>query len=217
MQAEFWHERWSSNQIGFHEDVENPLLVTHFAALGVPKSARIFLPLCGKTLDIDWLLSNGYRVAGAELSPLAVASLFDRLRLSPAVETHGGNTRDITRWSAAGLDVFVGDIFALSAAVLGGVDAVYDRAALIALPGDMRSRYAAHVDAITKGAPQLLITLDYDQRQMAGPPFAVSEAEIRRLYGDRAPALLATQELPDGMRGVRPVTETAWLLRRPLK
>lgn len=214
MQAEFWHERWSSNQIGFHEDVENPLLVTHFGALGLPGAARVFLPLCGKTLDIDWLLGKGYKVAGAELSPLAVASLFERLKLSPTVEDHGGITRDTTRWSAAGLDVFVGDIFALSAAVLGDVDAVYDRAALIALPADMRGRYAAHVDTITKGAPQLLITLDYDQQRMAGPPFAVGEEEVRRLYGDRAPTLLASQELRDGLRGVRPVTESAWLLQQ---
>lgn len=218
MQAEFWHERWSSNQIGFHENVENPLLVTHFAALGVPKTARVFLPLCGKTLDIDWLLSKGYRVAGAELSPLAVASLFERLKLSPAVENHGGIARGITRWSAADLDVYVGDIFALSAAVLGDVDAVYDRAALIALPPDMRGRYAAHLDATTNGAPQLLITLGYDQQRMAGPPFAVDEEEVRRLYGDRAPTLLARQELRDGLRGVRPVTESVWLLRqRPQK
>ena len=180
MEADFWHERWSSNQTGFHESVVNPLLVNHFSALGVAKPARVFLPLCGKTLDIDWLLANGYRVAGAELSPLAVESLFDRLGMTPTVEALG----DVERRTAAGLDVFVGDIFALSAAVLGCVDAVYDRAALIALPPDMRERYAAHLRALSKGAPQLLITLDYDQSRMAGPPFAVGEDEIRRHYGN---------------------------------
>jgi thiopurine S-methyltransferase len=216
MEAEFWHERWSTNQIGFHESVENPLLVAHFAALGVAKPARVFLPLCGKTLDIDWLLARGYHVAGAELSQIAVAALFERLKLPPTIERPSGTTGDITRWSSPGLDVFVGDIFALSATALGSVDAVYDRAALIALPPDMRARYAAHLDAITHAAPQLLITLDYDQKKMAGPPFAVGAAEVRRLYGAREPALLSSHELPGGLRGTSPVTESAWLLRAPV-
>jgi thiopurine S-methyltransferase len=215
MQAEFWHERWSNNQIGFHESAVNPLLAKHFAALGVVKPARVFLPLCGKTLDIDWLLSNGYRVAGAELSPLAVAALFDRLGLKPA-ESPGGMAGEIACWSAAGLDVFVGDIFALSASTLGRVDAVYDRAALIALPPDMRARYAAHLDSLANGAAQLLITLDYDQSRMSGPPFAVSDEEVRRLYSGRAPVLLSTQEMPGGLKGQCPATENAWLLQQRL-
>ena len=195
--------------------MENPLLVAHFAALGVAKPARVFLPLCGKTLDIDWLLARGYHVAGAELSQVAVEALFERLKLPPTIERPSGTTGDISRWSSPGLDIFVGDFFALSAETLGDVDAVYDRAALIALPPEMRGRYAAHLDAITQAAPQLLIALDYDQARMAGPPFSVDEKEVRRLYGARAPALLSRQELPGGLKGVSPATESAWLLRRP--
>jgi thiopurine S-methyltransferase len=215
MHADFWHERWSSNQIGFHESAVNPLLVIHIAALGLAKGARLFLPLCGKTLDIDWLLSKGYRVSGAELSQLAVASLFDRLDLAPTVEDYGGAGGVVARWSAPGLDIFAGDIFALSASCLGNVDAVYDRAALIALPPDMRQQYAAHLDTLTKGAPQLLITLAYDQSRLAGPPFSVEEPELRNLYG-RSPSLLSSQELPGGLKGKCPATETAWLLSRRL-
>ncbi len=202
MQADFWHERWSSNQIGFHEGVENPLLVAHLASLAVAKPARVFLPLCGKTLDIDWLLARGYHVAGAELSQVAVAALFERLKVPPTIERPSGTTGGITRWSSPGLDVFVGDFFTLAAESLGGVDAVYDRAALIALPPEMRRRYAAHLDAITQGAPQLLVTLAYDQERMAGPPFSVDENEVGRLYGAREPALLSSQELPGGLKGV---------------
>lgn len=209
MQADFWHERWSTNQIGFHESAVNPLLVNHFAALGVAKGGRVLLPLCGKTLDIDWLLSSGYRVAGAELSKLAVTSLFERLKLVPAIEDAGEGSR----WSAPGIDVFVGDIFALSATVLGGIDAVYDRAALIALPPGMRERYAAHMEVLSGGAPQLLITLDYDQSRMAGPPFAVGDGEVRRLYGHRAPSLVSSHEVAGGLKGICPATESAWLLR----
>ena len=52
MEASYWQQRWEINQIGFHGDEVNPLLVSHIGALGLDKGARLFLPLCGKTLDI---------------------------------------------------------------------------------------------------------------------------------------------------------------------
>jgi thiopurine S-methyltransferase len=208
MQADFWHQRWSSNQIGFHEPEVNPLLVMHLDALDLSPGARIFLPLCGKTLDIDWLLSRGYRVAGVELSPLAVAQLFERLGIAPTVGSGA-----LAQWSAPGIDVFVGDFFALSAAVLGAVDAVYDRAAMIALPPDMRRRYATQMHTLAHAVPQLLVTLDYEQVCMAGPPFAVRSEEIQELHGHRECTLLATHEVPGGLKGKCPASEKVWRLR----
>ena len=209
MQADFWHERWSHNQIGFHESTANPLLVAHFATLGLSPGARIFVPLCGKTLDIDWLLSLGFRVAGSELSPLAVAQLFERLG-GESTSTRAG---ELTQRSTGGLDVFVGDFFGLSRAQLGLVDAVYDRAALIALPLDMRRRYTEHLSALTNGAPQLLIALEYEQQGRDGPPFSVDAAEVQALYGGREPTLLTAQAIPGGLKGEIPATEKVWLLR----
>lgn len=208
MHAEFWHERWSSNQIGFHEPQVNPLLVGWVSALALPKGARVFLPLCGKTLDIDWLLAQGYRVAGAELSAIAVGQLFERLGVTPII------TRDLElqRHSAAGVDLFVGDIFQLTASMLGEIDAVYDRAALIALPPGMRARYAEHLERITRGARQLLVTLEYDQQRLDGPPFSVPGDEVRRLYAAHDPQRLATQEIVGGIKGRAPGTENVWLL-----
>jgi thiopurine S-methyltransferase len=208
MQPDFWHQRWRSNQIGFHESQANPLLVAHFEALGLAKGARVFLPLCGKTLDIDWLMALGYRVAGAELSPLAVAGIFERLAVKPA----SGRAGSLECRSIVDLDVFVGDIFDLSAAALGPVDAVYDRAALIALPPELRQRYAKHLRELTHGAPQLLVTLEYDQRQVDGPPFSVPAAEVRELYGMYSSVLLAQRDVPGGLKGRCPATENVWQL-----
>ena len=208
MHADFWHERWSNNQIGFHESAVNPLLVTHCAELGLSPGARLFLPLCGKTLDIDWLLAQGHRVVGAELSPLAVAQLFERLEMAPVVERAG----EMQRWRTADLDVFVGDFFALSAAALGPVDAVYDRAAMIALPPEMRRRYVAHMDALVHSVPQLLVTLEYEQECMPGPPFAVMDAEVLGSHGRREPRLLASHAVPGGLKGRCPAREKVWLL-----
>ena len=169
MDEQFWHRRWELNEIGFHEGKANALLVAHLEALSLAHGGRVFLPLCGKTIDIHFLLSRGYRIAGAELSRVAVEQLFAELGVAPEITAVG----PMTRYSAPSIDIFIGDIFHLSAEMLGPVDAVYDRAALVALPAPMRDRYAAHLMKITGTAPQLLIAFDYDQSVMAGPPFAV--------------------------------------------
>ena len=211
MDPSFWHQRWEKNEIAFHESKANPLLVKNFHELAPAKGRRIFVPLCGKTLDIGWLLSQGYRVAGAELSQLAVEQLFMDLGAQPEIAPAG----NLEQWSANHLDIFVGDIFGLSKELLGQVDAVYDRAALVALPESMRQRYAAHLMAITGTAPQLLISYEYDQRLIDGPPFSVSQEEVRRHYvGTYDVRLMSSADLPGGLKGKCPATEHVWLLQR---
>jgi thiopurine S-methyltransferase len=211
MDANFWHQKWEKNDIGFHNSEANPLLVGYFKELALARGSRVFLPLCGKTLDIAWLLSRGYRVAGAELSKLAIEQLFAGLGAAPEITRVG----DHDRYSAQGIDIFVGDIFALSGKILGPVDAVYDRAALVALPEAMRNRYTAHLMAITGKAPQLLISYEYDQSRLEGPPFSIRNAEVRRHYADNYDlALLASQDVPGGLKGQCAATENVWLLRK---
>jgi hypothetical protein len=127
MEHSFWHERWESGRIGFHQGKPNKLLLAHFDALGLADRSRVFLPLCGKTRDIAWLLSQGYRVAGAELSELAIRQLFEELGVEPVISNLG----QFKRYSATDIEIFVGDIFSLTAELLGPVDAVFDRAALV--------------------------------------------------------------------------------------
>lgn len=209
MDADFWHQRWAANEIGFHESAVNPLLVKHFPALALEKGRRVFVPLCGKSLDIHWLLANGYRVAGAELSKLAVEQLFAELGAEPSITRCG----PMERYSTRDLDVFLGDIFDLTIQLLGPVDAVYDRAALVALPEDMRSRYAAHLTTITASPPQLLLCFQYDQQLMSGPPFSLTSAEVHRLYRDTyQPALLDSVDIPGRFKGKVAATELVWLL-----
>lgn len=211
MDLEFWRERWAANQIGFHEGKPNTLLTKHFAALGLAPGARVFLPLCGKTRDIHWLLAQGFQVVGAELSALAVAQLFDELGVVPEITSAG----ELKRYGAPGIVVFQGDIFALDAETLGPADAVYDRAALVALPKDMRARYAAHVTAIAKAAPQLVITFVYDQSVMAGPPHSVDDDEVRALYGSAYDLdMRETASVPGGLKGMTPADEHVWRLSR---
>jgi thiopurine S-methyltransferase len=212
METAFWRDRWQRNEIGFHEPNANPLLIAHFASLSLPAGSRIFVPLCGKTLDVHWLLSRGQQVAGAELSEIAVQQLFVALGVTPSATAVG----KLTRYSAPGIDIFQGDIFDLSRSDLGRVDALYDRAALIALPESMRTRYAGHIEGLANRAIQLLICLNYEQRLLAGPPFSVSDTEVARLYQHSYHLkMLATRAVEGGLKGKCPATEDVWLLTPP--
>lgn len=210
MNASFWLEKWKDNNIAFHNSEANPLLVKYFKTLSLAEGSRIFLPLCGKTLDIAWLLSQGYRVAGAELSEIAIEQLFVSLGMEPKIVEVG----KLKHYSAENIDIFVGNIFDLSSSVLGSVDAIYDRAALVALPKEMRNRYTDHLMKMTDKAPQLIICYEYDQTLMAGPPFSISDEEIYQHYQDSyALSLAAIANLPDGLKGKCAAKENVWLLK----
>jgi thiopurine S-methyltransferase len=209
MDRDFWHRKWENKETGFHESEANPLMLKHLGALGLATGSRVFVPLCGKTLDIHWLLAQGYRVAGVELSTIAVEQLFAELGLIPEIVRDG----ELLHYRARHLDIFVGDVFALSAQLLGPVDAIYDRAAYVALGGDTRTRYAAHLTAVTNAAPQLLICYSYDQALMAGPPFAIGDDEVATTYGGRyALTLLEKADIAGGFKGRFPAAEHVWLL-----
>jgi thiopurine S-methyltransferase len=211
MDIDFWHQRWEKNEIAFHESRPHPILVAYFKELKLVEGSRVFLPLCGKTLDIAWLLSKGYRVAGAELSKLAIEQLFTGLGLEPKISKFG----NVSRYSATNIDIFVGDIFDLSNEVLDRVDAIYDRAALVALPKAMRNRYAKHLLEITNTAEQLMISFEYDQSRMDGPPFSVNSDEVNRHYKDAYNLkLLESISIPGGLKGVCAATENVWLIKK---
>lgn len=209
MDTTFWHDKWQRGDIAFHEGEPNTLLQAHFPQLRIPPGGRVFLPLCGKTRDIAWLLDRGYRVAGSELSALAIDQLFSELGLEPTVEAAGS----LSHYRAANIDILVGDFFAITAKTLGPVDAVYDRAALVALPRELRHRYTSHLVAITDHAPQLLVTFTYDQAAMPGPPFSIDEAEVNEHYsGHYQLRELAREPVAGGLKGITEATESAWAL-----
>ncbi|HMS84823.1 MAG TPA: thiopurine S-methyltransferase [Nitrospira sp.] len=209
MDASFWHNRWQTNQTGWHERAVNPLLIAHFPSLHLQPGGRVFVPFCGKSLDLGWLLSQGYAVAGAELSELAVTQLFAELGMEPTISEVGKHKI----FQGERVDIYVGDLFDLSHEVLGPVDAVYDRAALVALPEAMRIQYTTHLKSLTALAPQLVIGYEYDQTVVPGPPFSVTADELHRRYGDSyALTPLARLDVPGGLKGKCPATEHVWKL-----
>ena len=211
MEASFWHKKWESNQIGFHANQPNHLLVKYIDQLNLKDGSRVFIPLCGKTLDIAWLLSKGYKVSGAELSEMAIQQLFKALKLTPEITNIG----TLIHYHTENIDLFVGDIFNLSPDILGSVDAVFDRAALVALPIELRKQYTAHLTTLTANAPQLLICFEYDQSEMNGPPFSIVSSEVKQHYAaDYDVTLLDSPSLEGGLKGRLEATETLWLLAR---
>jgi len=187
MEADFWLERWRDGRTHFHQTRVTPLLAKYWPTLQLPAGSRVLVPLCGKSLDMVWLAQQGQRVLGVELSPLAVEQFFAENDWQPAVrETGPGKT-----YTAGDIDIYCGDIFDLGADVLGDCVGAYDRAALVALPAAMRARYARHVYGQLSNAYRgLLITLDYDQAQMEGPPFSVPDEEVQAVYAGHSEAVL---------------------------
>lgn len=179
MHTEFWLERWQANETGFHQDQINPYLESWWGSLQTRPGDTVFVPLCGKSRDLLWLLSQGLKVIGVEISPLAVVSFFMENELQVEVSDH----RKFRCYTTAGLTLLCGDFFDLAVDDLQMVTAVYDRASLIALPPEMRSQYTEHLAAVLPQHPAtLLISMEYPEQEMSGPPFSVSEEEIRHLY-----------------------------------
>ncbi len=179
MNPDFWLERWQHNEIGFHQQEINTHLQDYWLWLALPVGCRVFVPLCGKSRDLLWLRARGHEVLGVEVSPLAVRDFFAENGLTPQVARDGA----FERCTAEGLSILCGNFFDLTPALLAGVAGVYDRASLIALPPEMRVRYAEHLATILpREAETLLVTMEYRQEEMNGPPFSVLEDEVHRLY-----------------------------------
>lgn len=179
MEKQFWLDLWDRNEIEFHQGDVSPALKTFWPRLGLAPGAKVFVPLCGKSRDLFWLREQGHEVLGVELARVAVRDFFAESGLAPQVTAQP----PFERWAAEGITISCGDFFDLTAPDLGGVTAVYDRAALVALPAPMRRRYVEQLRAMLPDAVEiLLVTATYPPEQMEGPPFSVSEEEVRALY-----------------------------------
>ncbi|MCS7292473.1 MAG: thiopurine S-methyltransferase [Gloeomargarita sp. SKYBB_i_bin120] len=221
MEPAYWHSRWEKGEIGFHLLTPNPRLLTWWPQLQMPTEAMVFVPLCGKSLDMVWLRQQGHTVVGVEISPLAVQQFFAENGMTPQVEQQG----DFTCYTTDGFRLLCGDYFDLTPAVVWGETAscavaIYDRAALVALPPARRRAYAAQMRALApSGSRMLLLTFAYPQTDFPGPPFSVSPAEVHQLYGAAADIEHWCDEealsLHPGLqaRGVRELREHVFALR----
>lgn len=228
MDLSFWHDRWEKGETGFHQASLNPYLAYLYGEKGpAPEkrsSLKVFVPLCGKSMDMQWLSQNGYPVIGVECSALAVKEFvkgygasIEEIENSRHIKyTINGDAPD-----SANIELIQGDFFELTAADLEGVTDVFDRASLIALPEAMRKSYVEKMlELLNPGVRTLLITMTYPQHEMDGPPFSVSEEEVHELYGkffeiDKilVKNILASEQKFQ-QRGLTSLIETAYKLTR---
>lgn len=220
MDPEFWRERWRTGKIGFHKDVPNAHLVEHHARLVGHVSSgvrpRVLVPLCGKSVDVAYLAEQGADVVGVELVRSAAEAFFEERRLAPSATRDGPHVR----LEAATIEIVVSDFFDVTPAELGTFDGVWDRAALVALPPELRARYAPHLASfVAPGGQLLLVTLVFDGPPV-GPPHSVPDAEVRALFGAHfSLELLSDQELLGESprfreRGVTMLGERVWAATR---
>ncbi len=174
-----WIQRWKDGETGWHRDTPNTRLVKFIDSLQLRKAGTVFVPLCGKSQDMVYLLEQGYKVIGVELSADALDAFFKENAMPYTVQ----EARDFTVYNGQNIRIFCGDYFALDTYHLEAVSAIYDRASLIALPEELRTKYAQHLyDIIPSDCRMLLLTLNYPQAQISGPPFAVDETEVNTLF-----------------------------------
>ena len=207
MDINFWNERWVKEEIAFHMNEVNPMLIKHFPKLSLEEQKRISVVF----RKLHGLLAKNYKIFGVELNELAVKSLFIELNIKPTIL----ELNDFIIYKHEDIEIFVGDFFNLSKVVLGNVDLVYDRAALVALPKDMRKDYSSHLQKITSGSSQLLLAYEYDQNIMKGPPFCVDSLEVAEYYFNAYSLILLeeNQNLPKGLKRKSNGSEKIWLLK----
>ncbi|MFW2372844.1 MAG: thiopurine S-methyltransferase [Gammaproteobacteria bacterium] len=217
MELEFWEQRWQENQIGFHLPEVNRYLLENFANLNLAPGSQVFVPLCGKSLDMIWLSRQSFKVVGIECSQIAVESFFKENQIS--FECH--KEPRFNRYQSENITILQGDYFDLESADLINISAIYDRASLVALPDAMRQKYADKLMAIApEKASVLLVTLEYDQTMMSGPPFSVTEPALQKLYAscfkiEKLQQLDIIDEQPRfRQRGLEYMIETVYCLEK---
>lgn len=180
MDPKFWLETWEENEIRFHQDDTEPRLKRYFADI---KPGRIFVPLCGKSLDMLWLIKKGWEVIGVELSPIASEAFFKENQIPCEKQKVG----PFDVYVGKNIKIFCGDLFELKPEYIGSLSAVYDRACIIALPPEMRKKYAAHLKSILSLSQfdefrWLLLSMEYPQQLAEPPPHSVERAELDSLF-----------------------------------
>lgn len=177
MDSDFWIKKWQQRDIGFHQSKYHAALEKY---AGRFSPGEILVPLCGKSMDMLHLVSSGHSVIGVELSIIACQDFFEENGISFTQKSEG----DFIVFESDSITLWCGDFFKLPQHVWNEVSGIYDRAALVALPEEVRQRYAAEIAKHKKGQLEiLLVSFEYPKDTIQGPPFSVTEQEIKRIFG----------------------------------
>ena len=208
----FWHHRWETQQIGWHREIYNDLLTKHWDSIGAPDGGKVLVPLCGKSLDMMWFASEGYTVIGSEMVNQAIQTFFAENGLRPKITKDGNHVQHTCEL----FTIFEGNFFDIEEDTIQA-DSWYDRAAMIAIPPERREDYVEQLRNLTKeNAVGLLITFAYPPEEMDGPPFALHDEDVHRLFSEGFEVqCLETMDLTDEKdRGLSQVTSSVFSIKR---
>lgn len=178
MDFEFWNNCWVKPTQPFHLTKPHHFLTKYFNQYFADEE-RVLLPLCGKTQDLNFLARNGIKAVGVEFNPHAVESFFEDSQLTPKITSFDSKTR----YQTTNIEIWLSDFFKIKQDDIGHFQSIFDRAALVALPIEMRRDYAKHLlSFLAPHGRLLLVTMDYDVEQMSGPPFYIDKTEIEELF-----------------------------------
>ena len=176
-----WLERWRKGTTGWHRSDINPQLIENINQLSEARTQKIFVPLCGASLDMKYLIDQGFHVVGVELSPLAIERFFNEHNIKYKVS----KLRDFDLYQGKSIDIYCGDFFKIKSNYLYDASCVYDRAALIALNPDLQKKYVGHLkEILPNSAKILLLTMFYPQIEMEGPPYSVGDDKVEVLFSE---------------------------------
>ena len=193
MKPSFWNRCWERNSLGFHQETVHPFLEQFLLPRLTATTQHVFVPLCGKSLDMVWFAQR-MKVSGAELSEIACRDFFQDKELTYQQEQRDG----FNVFSYQNIQLWQGDFFKLLPATIENIDWVYDRAAIIALPENMQHQYAQHLTTFIADKTTLfLISLEFPQKELEGPPFAISSSKVEQLFADFEVNCIAEHELVD--------------------
>lgn len=194
MKDKFWLDKWEQQNIGFHRTEVNDKIVNNLSKLNLNVGDTVLVPLCGKTLDMFWLSEQGFKVVGIELSVIAIRDFFSEHAIECKMET----SEKYTKYYSDNISLYCGDIFEISKSDIGEIHAIYDRAATIALPAEIRPKYISHmIDLSNNKLNILMVLIEYDQSEADGPPFCVTDEEIQRSFSGFSCEKISKKDIND--------------------
>jgi thiopurine S-methyltransferase len=215
MEASFWIDLWREGRSGFHQAIVQSTLERFWPSL--PAGSTVLVPLCGQSLDMLWLEQQGLEVTGVELAEQAAEEFCAENDLAFTVAEEKGCT--VYRLHEKNIRIVIDDFFRFAETNEDRkFDSLYDRAALVALPKEIREDYVTACRGLLRSQPAgMLITLEYPQDLMQGPPFSVPVAEVQKLWPGRLSCLDCADvldSLPKAKEaGISQLKEYSWLLR----
>ena len=209
---EFWLKKWDDGIIGFHKTSVNEKLSGFFNEVQDESTKRVYVPLCGKSIDMVWLAQQGLQVVGSEIAELAIRQFFSENEIPFEQDGH--------RFSSEQIVIENNDFYAFDPRTVGPIDAIYDRAAMVAMPTQRHAEYADRLlEILRPGGSILLVTFDYNQEQMSGPPFSIPEKHVLEHFHKGKITKLFHQSILETepkfqSRGLDRLTETVWRIQK---